>query len=439
MFTLPITLSPLQQAGVERLLESRASILADPPGAGKTWTTIATLMNDSYGVKRVLVVAPNQVLQQWHDEIVRVAEKNLCKDQKTSKIKTFYPRSYKDFRHMMFKTEPEQSMFLFLTPSLMLRLVKVLQKFALTHAVLDEVHLYSRPKTKGWAALKSFLSKVKQRVILLSANPIQNSYKELEGLYRLFSDDKDVTPIPIIRRKADSSYLPEREDIVRELKMDQDESKAYFDMMAEHANTLPIVQMIKQSIFGLRSIHSQKTKAVVADCLRLKKEGKRTLIVLHRKLHFKVLTEALRSAGLTVDEWSGSVKQNDRSQKLKDWQWFRDHDVNAKDLLRKTKLGACAIPNFADMISEYWKVPDVLLLQSRAGGVGLNLQMFQAVLLPSLDWNPCSEDQAVARVIRRGQKAESVPVIRYIQKHTIDERIMTRQQEKRQIAYTYMN
>lgn len=63
MFTLPITLSPLQQAGVERLLESRASILADPPGAGKTWTTIATLMNDSYGVKRVLVVAPNQVLQ----------------------------------------------------------------------------------------------------------------------------------------------------------------------------------------------------------------------------------------------------------------------------------------------------------------------------------------------------------------------------------------
>lgn len=85
------------------------------------------------------------------------------------------------------------------------------------------------------------------------------------------------------------------------------------------------------------------------------------------------------------------------------------------------------MPNFADMISEYWKVPDVLLLQSRAGGVGLNLQMFQAVLLPSLDWNPCSEDQAVARVIRRGQKAESVPVIRYIQKHTIDERIMTRQ------------
>lgn len=50
--------------------------------------------------------------------------------------------------------------------------------------------------------------------------------------------------------------------------------------------------------------------------------------------------------------------------------------------------------------------------------------MFQAVLLPSLDWNPCSEDQAVARVVRRGQTEASIPVIRYILEKSIDEKIM---------------
>ena len=90
-------------------------------------------------------------------------------------------------------------------------------------------------------------------------------------------------------------------------------------MLYEHRDALPIVKMIKQQMFGLRSVDSQKTKAVVADCLRLKAEGKRTLIVLHRKLHFKVLTEALRAYGLSVDVWNGAVKQKDRSQKLRDW------------------------------------------------------------------------------------------------------------------------
>jgi len=65
--------------------------------------------------------------------------------------------------------------------------------------------------------------------------------------------------------------------------------------------------------------------------------------------------------------------------------------------------------------------------------------MYQAVLLPSLDWNPCSEDQAVARVLRRGQKEESVKVIRYILLGTIDERIMARQCEKRWVASRHLD
>ena len=56
---LPVTLSTLQEEGTHELLKERASILADPPGAGKTWTTLATLTRDPKGVSRCLVVGPN--------------------------------------------------------------------------------------------------------------------------------------------------------------------------------------------------------------------------------------------------------------------------------------------------------------------------------------------------------------------------------------------
>ena len=65
-------------------------------------------------------------------------------------------------------------------------------------------------------------------------------------------------------------------------------------------------------MFALDSEDSAKTKAVVEDCLRFKKEGKRTLIVLHRKKHFEILTSALQKVGITVYVWNGSVKQKDR-------------------------------------------------------------------------------------------------------------------------------
>jgi hypothetical protein len=161
--------------------------------------------------------------------------------------------------------------------------------------------------------------------------------------------------------------------------------------------------MIREQSFSLSSEERQKTKAVVEDCLRLKKEGKRTLVVLHRKLHFTVLTAALKKAGLTVDIWNGSVTAKQREEKLRMWQNYDEQKRAIADVLRKTKLGSVAMPDFPSLIADYaLSIPDVLLLQSRAGGVGLNLQMFHAVLLPSLDWNPCSEEQAVARVLRRG-------------------------------------
>ncbi|CAJ1374051.1 unnamed protein product, partial [Effrenium voratum] len=52
--------------------------------------------------------------------------------------------------------------------------------------------------------------------------------------------------------------------------------------------------------------------------------------------------------------------------------------------------------------------PDVpiFLLSSRAGGLGLNLQQADTVILCDLDWNPQNDKQAIARVHRVGQTRE---------------------------------
>jgi len=48
----------------------------------------------------------------------------------------------------------------------------------------------------------------------------------------------------------------------------------------------------------------------------------------------------------------------------------------------------------------------VFLLSSRAGGLGLNLQAADTVILFDLDWNPQNDKQAVARAHRVGQERE---------------------------------
>ena len=47
--------------------------------------------------------------------------------------------------------------------------------------------------------------------------------------------------------------------------------------------------------------------------------------------------------------------------------------------------------------------PTVLIIQIKAGGVGLNLQKFSNVFFVSPDWNPANEIQAIARAHRIGQ------------------------------------
>ena len=57
-------------------------------------------------------------------------------------------------------------------------------------------------------------------------------------------------------------------------------------------------------------------------------------------------------------------------------------------------------------------LPQILILQIRTCSEGLNLQAYSDVYFVSPHWNPCVEDQAIARCYRMGQLAR-VRVFRF--------------------------
>lgn len=62
---------------------------------------------------------------------------------------------------------------------------------------------------------------------------------------------------------------------------------------------------------------------------------------------------------------------------------------------------------------------DILLLSTRAGGLGLNLQTADTVIIFDSDWNPQMDKQAEDRAHRIGQKKQ-VLVLRFITNTAIE-------------------
>jgi hypothetical protein len=73
----------------------------------------------------------------------------------------------------------------------------------------------------------------------------------------------------------------------------------------------------------------------------------------------------------------------------------------------------------------------VMLLSLRAGGVGLNLTSARRVFLLDPWFNPAVEEQAMDRVHRLGQ-THPVIVTRFIMRGTVEERMLSLQETKRQ-------
>lgn len=126
--------------------------------------------------------------------------------------------------------------------------------------------------------------------------------------------------------------------------------------------------------------------------------GHRVLMFFQMTQIMNIMEDFLRLRGIKYLRLDGATKAEDRS-----------------DLLRV----------FNEPGSPYF----CFLLSTRAGGLGLNLQTADTVIIYDSDWNPHQDLQAQDRAHRIGQKNE-VKILRLITSNSVEEKILERAQFK---------
>ena len=132
---------------------------------------------------------------------------------------------------------------------------------------------------------------------------------------------------------------------------------------------------------------------------KLKASGHRILLFSQMTKMLDMLEDWLTQLGFVFMRLDGTTKTEDRDVLLRDF--------NAPD-------------------SPYF----IFLLSTRAGGLGLNLQTADTVIMFDSDWNPQADSQAEDRAHRIGQKSQ-VRVFVLVTMGTIEEEIQKRAQSKR--------
>merc|ERR1719468_369525 len=110
---------------------------------------------------------------------------------------------------------------------------------------------------------------------------------------------------------------------------------------------------------------------------------------------------------------------------LEDYLNWRGHKYLRLDGTTKSDDRGQMLKEFNSPDSEYF----IFLLSTRAGGLGLNLQTADTVVIFDSDWNPHQDLQAQDRAHRIGQKKE-VRILRLITAKSIEESILARAQYK---------
>lgn len=131
---------------------------------------------------------------------------------------------------------------------------------------------------------------------------------------------------------------------------------------------------------------------------KFKATGHRVLMFFQMTQIMNIMEDFLRLRDMAYLRLDGSTKSDDRSELL-------------------SLFNAPNSPYFC------------FLLSTRAGGLGLNLQTADTVIIYDSDWNPHQDLQAQDRAHRIGQKNE-VRILRLISSNSVEEKILERAQYK---------
>jgi SNF2 family DNA or RNA helicase len=390
------TLRPYQEFGTKYALFNKRTLLGDEMGLGKTMQAIAMISHlHQNGHSHSLVVVPLSVMANWKREI-----------KKWSTLKVFvYHRSDGERQRDEALADWKK------VGGVMLTTYGHAQRFErkdmrkLDCLVVDEAHYVKNPHAKRSKRIYK-ISEIAEYVLYMTGTPLENHVGEMQQLVSVlnselgeqFNDQMDLENPENFKRFVSMVYLRrKRDDVLQELpeietvEMWSDfspvEQKYYDDAVRQGLGGL--MKMRRAGFYGQTPKKSEKLEQLLDICEEAHENGHKVLIFSFFKSVLKVVQQHLGDR--TFEVISGDVSNNRRQE---------------------------IIDEFTDS-----KAGSVLISQIEAGGVGLNIQAANIVILCEPQWKPSTENQAISRVYRMGQ-TRNVIVYRLLTENAIDETMM---------------
>lgn len=439
-------------------------ILADEMGLGKTIQTISLITHVIEKKKNngpFLVIVPLSTLTNWNMEFEKWAptvSRVVYKGPPTARKQQQQQIRWGNFQVLL------------TTYEYIIKDRPVLSKIKWTHMIVDEGHRMKNTQSKLSSTLSQYYNS--RYRLILTGTPLQNNLPELWALLNFVlpnifksvksfdewfntpfantggQDRMDLSeeeqllvirrlhkvlrPFLLRRLKKDvEKDLPDKQERVIKCRFSALQSKLYRQLVTHNkmvvsdgkggktgmrglSNMLMQLRKLCNHPFVFEPVEDQMNPGRGSNDLLWRTAGKFELLdrILpkfratgHRVLMFfqmtqimNIMEDFLRLRGLKYLRLDGSTKSDDRSELLKLF--------NAEN-------------------SDYF----CFLLSTRAGGLGLNLQAADTVVIFDSDWNPHQDLQAQDRAHRIGQKNE-VRILRLISSNSVEEKILERAQFK---------
>ena len=393
-----------QEFGARYISLQKRILLGDDMGLGKTVQVLAAMCHlHAEGARHFLVVVPNSVLMNWEREVAKHTELRPIVVHGSDRTASL----------MEWEALGGVAITTYGTLPKILDLIPFVDLFA-----ADEAHFAKNPNALRTQAVQQVATR-SNHVVLMTGTALENRLDELNFLVVLAQPEMESV-IGQIMNASSQVVLPET--VVREL------APVYLRRTQDDV------------------LHELPERIVTDEWIQLSDEDR----IAYRDSSPELMTKRLVA---TRGDATRSSAKYERFLEIVDEHTKAGRKIVVFSFFRQVIDDVCALVGGAPQITgstssaERQRIVDsfandplqhVLVLQVDAGGVGINLQCAQVVILMEAQFKPSTEWQAIARVHRMGQ-SRTVNVHRLLARNTIEERLVEIINAKAQLFAAYAN
>ena len=404
-------------------------ILADEMGLGKTVQTLAFLLSQKD--KKSIVITPTSLIFNWKSEFEKFTpdiKLGIAYGNKIQREKVL--ESYKDYDVILtsygtYKNDMEKYI-----------------NINFDYCIIDEAQNIKNPDSIVTKSIKKINANVK---FALTGTPIENSLVELWSIFDFvmpgYLYNKKKFESIFINSEKNQEQLKSlikpfmlrrtKKEVINELP-DKIEHKHYVELDKEHKRAYKsFVNLIKRRILEnnednitafsyltklrqlsiapeiiVKNYKGKNSKLEILINIIKQEKDRKILVFSQFTKVLKIIEQRLNNESISYSYLDGKTEAKDRIKLVEEF--------NSSDTKR------------------------VFLISLKAGGTGLNLTSASMVVHFDPWFNPASEDQASDRAHRIGQK-NVVDIIKLISKDTVEEKVVSLQDYKKDIIEDVIN